>query len=112
MAVELKRGEDLKFVITVEEGTVTGSETVTAVLKRAVRGIDSPGDGEDPALTMSATFAAASGGTPDRWYLNAAGSATAGLVAGKYVTDVKFVQGGITYMSPTVQVNVIERVTE
>lgn len=111
--VQWKRGTRLEMVMAVTSGTVTGSETVRAVLKRAVRGSDAPGDAAADALEFTVTFAAEDVDGPDRWTIVGSDSDSAGLTTGLYACDIRFDAGtGAVTQSPTFLVEIVERVTE
>lgn len=105
--VQWKIGTTLRMVLAVESGEVTGAEAVRCVLKQV------PGDGMPEALEMAVEFASASGGEPDRWYLEASAEASQNLRPGFYFGDIRIQAGnGTVTQTSTFRVEMIERVTE
>lgn len=102
-----RRGGDLSLSYEVVSGTVTGTETVSSVMKT------SAGDSVTPSATFTCTFTEASGTSPDRWIITGSAASSEALVAGTYVADIRVeFDDGTIHQSAPFSIRVLERVTE
>ena len=105
------RGASFALALRVIAGSVTGSETIRCVMKRAVNFNQAPGDASPEAIVFDSEFVAASGDQPAHWLFTAAGAASEALTAGIYLVDARMEIGGDVIQTTPVRVDVVERIT-
>lgn len=93
-----KRGRSFTYYLRPVAGsgfTFDGSETVTALLKKATANNLPPADSV-AGVSLTAAFIAAAGADPAMWALSLTGPQTAALDRAVYVTDAKVIKAAVT----------------
>lgn len=106
------RGASFALALRVIAGTVAGTETVRCVMKEAVDGLDPPGDAAAEKVVFSSTFVAESGDEPAHWLFTATAADGLALSPGLYLADARIVIGSDVIQTTTVQIELVERITE
>lgn len=111
MTYTFQRGETVALALAVVAGDPAVVGTVTAAIKPAVEGRQTPDPATPIATSFDVTFAAASQTDPARWLLTLTPAVTSALAAGSYLADARLTVGGGVVITETISLRLRDAVT-